>query len=201
MAHSYSTDSAERRYMPFFIAIAAIGATFAVFHFLDRHQITVPWWATPPIDTMAFYGLFYEIFDKWGWKWGPLHRFHIIRVPNLSGTWTGRAEPIETSGVSAGLGVKANLKIQIKQTWTTMLVLGDANFSKSESVSGNLLTSDGCTLSYEYLNEPKPSAPSTMHAHRGVARMMVDERSSRLDGEYYSGRDRQNIGTIHLRRS
>ncbi len=201
MAHSYSTDSAERRYMPLFIAIAAIGATFAVFHFLDRHHVTVPWWATPPIDTMAFYGLFYELFDKWGWKCWPLHKLHIIRVPNLSGTWTGRVEPIETSGVSAGLGVKTNLKIEIKQTWTTMLVLGDASLSKSQSVSGNLLTRDGYTLSYEYLNEPKPSAPSTMHAHRGVARMMVDEKNSRLEGEYYSGRDRQNIGTIHLRRS
>jgi len=50
-----------------------------------------------------------------------------------------------------------------------MLVLGDASLSKSQSVSGNLLTRDGYTLSYEYLNEPKPSAPSTMHAHRGVS--------------------------------
>jgi len=61
-------------------------------------------------------GCFYELFDKWGWKCWPLHKLHIIRVPNLSGTWTGRVEPIETSGLSAGLGVKTNLKIEIKQT-------------------------------------------------------------------------------------
>ncbi|HET7207368.1 MAG TPA: hypothetical protein VFI95_12395 [Terriglobales bacterium] len=201
MAHTYSTDSAERRYVPFFIAIAAIAATFTVFHFLDRYQITVPWWATPPIDTMAFYGVFYELFDRWVWKCGPLHKLRIIRVPNLSGIWTGRVEPIETNGVSAGLGVKADLSIQIRQTWTTMLIIGDAALSQSHSLSANLLTSGECTLSYEYLNEPRPSAPSTMHAHRGVARVMVLGNCARLDGEYYSGRDRQNIGTIHLRRS
>src|SRR5712692_3706761 len=156
MAHSYSTDSAERRYVPFFIAIAAIGATFTVFHFINRHQITAPWWATPPIDTMAFYGFFYELFDRWVWKWSVLHKLHIIRVPNLSGIWTGRAEPIETNGVSAGLGVKTDLKVQIKQTWTTMSIFGDAKHSKSHSLSASLITSGECTLSYEYLNEPKP---------------------------------------------
>ncbi len=200
MGHTYSTDSAERRYVPFFIAIVAVVATFTVFHFIDQYRITVPWWATPPIDTMAFYGLFYELFDQWAWKWSVLHKFHIIKVPDLSGRWTGRVEPIETNGVSAGLGVKTDLKIQIKQTWTSMLIIGDASLSKSHSLTSSLVTGGECTLNYEYLNEPKPSAPSTMHAHRGVARLIVNEKDARLDGEYYSGRDRQNIGTIHLRR-
>jgi hypothetical protein len=201
MAHTYSTDSTERRYIPFFIAVAAIGATFIVFHFIDRYQITVPWWATPPIDTMAFYGLFYELFDRWIWKWSVLHKLHIVTAPDLSGNWAGRVEPIETDGVSAGLTVKADLKITIKQTWTTMLIIGDAKLSKSHSLSASLITSGECTLNYEYLNEPRPSAPSTMHAHRGVARVIVNEKDGKLDGEYFSGRDRQNIGTIHLRRS
>lgn len=201
MAHTYSTDSPERRYVPFFIAITAIGATFSVFHFIDRYQIAVPWWATPPIDTMAFYGLFYELFDRWIWKWSVLRKLHIIKVPNLSGTWTGQVQPIETNSVSAGLGVNTDLKIQIKQTWTTMFIIGETNLSQSRSLSATLVTCGECTISYEYLNEPKPLASSTMHTHRGVARAMVNEKEARLDGEYYSGRDRQNIGTIHLRRS
>ena len=201
MAHTYSTDSLERRYIPFFIAVAAIGATFSVFHFIDRYHLVVPWWATPPIDTMAFYGLFYELFDRWIWKWSVLHGFSIIKVPNLSGSWTGSVQPSETVGVSSGLGVKADLNVQIKQTWTTMLIIGDATLSRFHSLSANLITGADCTLSYEYLNEPKPSASNTMHTHRGIARLIVNEKDATLEGEYYSGRDRQNIGTIRLQRS
>ncbi len=200
MTHTYSTDSAERRYIPFFIALVAISATFTVFHFIDRYQIAVPWWATPPIDTMAFYGLFYEVFDRWIWKLGILHKLHIVRVPDLSGTWIGPAQPTDTRGLSVGLGAQAKLKVEIKQTWRTMLILGNANLSKSHSLSATMITHGECTLSYEYLNEPRPAAPATMHAHRGLARLVVNERERTLTGDYYSGRDRQNIGAIDLRR-
>jgi hypothetical protein len=201
MAHTYSTDSSERRSIPFFIAIAAIGATFTVFHFLNQYHITVPWWLTPPIDTMAFYGLFYELFDEWIWKWRLLHKLHIVKVPNLSGIWTGQVQPTSTGGISAGLTTKADLTIEIRQTWTTIMIIGNASLSESHSLSASLITGGEPILSYEYLNEPRSSAPSTMHAHRGIARLIVNEMQSRLEGEYYSGRDRQNIGAIVLRRS
>jgi hypothetical protein len=36
-----------------------------------------------------------------------------------------------------------------------------------------------------------------MHAHPGMTRLeMVD--ATHLEGEYYTGRDRQNYGTLHL---
>ena len=199
--HNYSTDSTERRSIPFFIAAAAIGATFTVFRFLDLYHITIPRWATPPIDTMAFYGCFYELFDRWIWKWSILRRCHIIRVPDLSGSWTGRVEPVETNGTSTGLAVGADLKIRITQTWTSISIIADAILSKSHSLSANLITNGECTLSYEYLNEPRSTAPSTMHTHRGIARLILSEKAGILKGEYYSGRDRQNIGTLYLRRS
>jgi hypothetical protein len=103
--------------------------------------------------------------------------------------------------VSAGLAVKATLDVKIEQTWTKMLIRGDARLSKSHSLSANLITDGECTLSYEYINEPKPPALDTMHTHRGLARVVVNERGAALDGEYYSGRDRQNIGIIELRRA
>jgi hypothetical protein len=201
MAHPYSTDSPERRTMPLFIAASAIGATFLTFFFIDSYHIAVPWWASPPIDTMAFYGLFYELFDRWIWKWSLLHKLHIVRVPDISGTWAGSVHPTETNGVSAGLAVRADLRIEIKQSWTEILLLGDAHFSGSRSLSASIITVDECTLSYEYLSEPKPSAPNTMHAHRGIARVTLNDRNGTLNGEYYSGRDRQNIGTIRLQRA
>jgi hypothetical protein len=200
MAHAYSTDSPERQYIPFFIASAAIAAAFVTFHLLDTYNIQLPWWASPPIDTMAFYGSFYWLFDRSIWKWKWIHRLQITRIPDLSGVWHGHVKPSQTD-VSTGLELNAAITISIRQTWTSLLLAGQTKLSKSRSLSGSLLTEDECSMSYEYLNEPSPSAPSTMHVHRGTAILYFDKAGTMLNGEYYSGRDRQNIGTIQLARA
>jgi hypothetical protein len=35
-----------------------------------------------------------------------------------------------------------------------------------------------------------------MHAHRGTAVLKLSDDGKELSGEYYSGRDRQNYGTL-----
>lgn len=200
MAHSYSTDSPERRYIPFFIAGAAIGAAFIVSHLVDAYHIKIPWWASLPIDTMALYGIFYGLFDNFIWKWSLLRRFSIVRVPCLTGTWRGEVRPSETPGISSGLRVPTEITITIRQSWTGILITGRTRLSDSRSLSGSFLTADECSLSYEYVNEPSAAASTTMHSHRGVARLSLDRTGAILAGEYYSGRDRQNIGMIHLTR-
>ena len=64
-----------------------------------------------------------------------------------------------------------------------------------------VLTDDpsGTVLSYEYLNEPVAAAGATMHAHRGTARLVLQGESD-LDGEYYTGRDRQQYGALRIHR-
>jgi SMODS-associating 2TM, beta-strand rich effector domain len=200
MTHAYSTDSEERRFIPFFIAAAAIGAAFLAFYILDKYQIRLPWWG-PPIDTMAFYGLFYWIFDHYIWKWSLTRRMGITKIPNLSGTWHGHVRPTETDGVSTGLGNEVDITLTIQQTWAHLLITGRTNLSKSRSLSGSLIVTDECSISYEYLNEPSAPAPGTMHAHRGTAMLSINETLKTLEGEYYSGRDRRSIGTIRLTRA
>jgi len=41
MAHAYSTDSPERRRIPFFIAATAIGATFLLISIMKRYVAEV----------------------------------------------------------------------------------------------------------------------------------------------------------------
>jgi len=200
MAHTYSTDSTERRYAPFFIAAAAIGAALLVYRLLEKYHVNLPGWASP-LDTMAFSGLFYTLFDRYVWKWLARHRIRITKIPDLSGTWKGYVRPAGTSGASAGLAIKTEITINFQQTWTDMLVVGRTQLSKSHSLSASVITNDECSISYEYLNEPFADALYTMHAHRGTAMLSIDKTQTKLDGEYYSGRDRQNIGTIHLTRS
>ena len=201
MPHTYATDSTERRYIPFFIAAAAIGATFLVFHFLDKYGIEPPWWASPPVDTMALYGLFYWVFDRFVWKWQVLRWLRITRVPDVSGEWHGQVQPSTTSGISAGLGAPTDIALSIRQTWTELRVRARTPLSQSHSISGTFVVADAPTLSYEFVNEPSAPAPGTMHAHHGLARLTLNQAHTVLEGEYYSGRDRQNIGTIRVTRS
>jgi len=147
---------------------------------------------------MALYGLFYLLFDKVIWKWRWIHRLGITKIPDLSGEWHGNAHPAQTNGVSAGLVAPTEIVVTIRQTWTGLLIVVRTELSSSRNLSGNFIVSDECSLSYEYLNEPNASAPATMHVHRGMARLEVKESETVLEGEYYSGRDRQNIGAIRL---
>jgi len=80
-------------------------------------------------------------------------------------------------------------------------VIGQTKQSKSHSISASVVTTDECSLSYEYVNEPAAGAPTSMHTHRGTAVLKIDKTVKALKGEYYSGRDRQNFGIIELIRS
>lgn len=201
MAHAYSTDSVERRYIPLFVAGGAIAAAFWSAHLVSLYQIALPWWVSPPIDTMAFYGGLYWLFDRVVWKWPLLRRLKITRTPDLAGAWTGVVRTSAPNGASQSLGTEAAITVTIQQTWTHISIVGRTALSQFRSLSGSLITVDESSLSYEYVNEPSAAAPATMHGHRGTARLVIDKSLSRLEGEYYSGRDRQNIGTIALRRA
>jgi hypothetical protein len=39
-----------------------------------------------------------------------------------------------------------------------------------------------------------------MHIHHGTTLLELNSKVNTLNGEYYSGRDRQNIGSLELKR-
>ena len=198
--HPYATDSEDRKFVPFFLAAFAIGGAFCISAILGVRGIELPWWA-PPLDTMTLYGIFYWLFDRFVWRWSLLHRLRIIKTPVLAGRWKGHASPIETTGISSGLVAAAEVEFAIRQTWQKLSVHGTAKLSQSHSTSGSIMARDeGGVLSYDYINEPAASAPATMEIHRGMARLSLTEGGAALTGEYYSGRGRQNIGTLLLKR-
>lgn len=93
------------------------------------------------------------------------------------------------------------VEVRIIQDWTHLLVTLKGEHSKSRSVVASLLICDTTVLAYEFENEPFPGARETMHAHRGYTRLELTTDGSVLSGDYYSGRDRQTIGSIHLERA
>lgn len=114
--------------------------------------------------------------------------------------WTLARPDISHGCGSRGLATVTDINVTIEQTWTSMIVRVESTGSVSRSVSANLTVGSEMSLSYEYINEPRVSADATMHTHRGTARFVVKPGDAVLEGDYYSGRDRQTFGTARLER-
>lgn len=194
MAHPYSTDSSERETVPLYIAGAAIASALALGWIFKALSWLPPAWIDAP-STIAFYGIYYQLFRVWIWRWPLLRTFGIIKIPDLRGEWRGHV--VTTYDEHSG---KHEVHVSIQQTWTDMRVLLKSAYSQSTSLIGGIVTRDAVVLSYEYLNEPLPSAAGTMHAHRGSARLILSDDGLFLDGDYYTGRDRTNYGALFLRK-
>lgn len=196
MAHVYSIDSTERRRLPVIFALLAVIAAIALSRLLKDFGVNFPDWISAP-DALVFYGLFYAAFDRFVWRWSLIRKLGIAKVPDLSGEWRGQVASANSN--APGFGTPKEITLNIRQSWTEILIKGETAQSTSRSLSGHMLVSDDYVVGYEYLNEPRAGTPDTMHAHRGSARLSFDGKDS-LVGEYYTGRDRQNFGTLNLKR-
>jgi len=54
-------------------------------------------------------------------------------------------------------------------------------------------------LVYEYTSDPRANTAETMHSHRGFTFLKISTDGKWLDGDYYTGRDRGNQGTMRFR--
>jgi hypothetical protein len=194
--HPYATDSEERFHVPFGLAVAAILAAYGLAQFLSAMNWSIPWWLDAP-SVMGFYGLSRVAFERWLWKLDLLRSLGVIQVPDLSGRWRFELD-------SSFNGTKIVADVHVRQTWTKIHVRLETISSRSNSIVGSILTSDphDFILSYEFRNEPKQSlATETMHPHRGSAEIRFSRNSPSIgEGEYYSGRDRENQGRISCSR-
>ena len=194
--HPYTTDSNERRMILLGIAVLSILCAFALNSVSSRLDISWLWWVDVP-SVFGFYGIIYTAMNRWLWRWRILRRIGLVRVPDLNGQWHGYV-----SSSFDNCAERKDVLVTISQTWTRISITLHARTSQSHSLIGAVLIGQQGepVLSYEYMNEPKPDAPDTMHAHRGTARLVVRGEGKFLEGEYYSGRDRQNYGILHLER-
>jgi hypothetical protein len=179
--HPYATDSPERQKVVLCIGSISVGLAYAFHGIIHALNLQVPWWVDAP-GVLAIAAGLYEIFDKWLWRIPLLRKFGIVKVPDLNGEW----KVVGQTSWSQGQEYHGNARI--RQTWTHISICLETEYSSSRSLTASLLINEpeGPTLSYEYRNDPRPNAPTTMHSHRGTAvlRLIND---SRLEGEYYSG--------------
>lgn len=193
--HPYSIDTQERRNVLLLLAVISIILAWGFYNLLNRYHFVLPWWVESP-SVLSFYGLLFIIFDGWVWKF--LRRINLIKTPGLAGEWSGY---LKTSFDEHSSEIKATLRIF--QTWTRIKILLTTEHSVSHSETASIVIDapEGKYLSYQYINEPKSDAVKTMSIHRGTARLLFNEKDNTLIGEYYSGRDRQNFGSLNFKKN
>ena len=193
--HFFSIDTKERKNIIVAIALLSIPLSWLFNKWMQPFGFANVWWISTP-SVVGMIGILYKLFDKWLWRSGLLRTLGIIKTPDLNGEWEGY--------VATSFDEHADhhsVSVKIHQRWTRISIFLKSSRSESHSLTASILTCQpgGVSVSYEYKNEPKSFAESTMHAHRGTAILKLQDLSE-LEGEYYSGRDRTNFGSIKLKR-
>lgn len=191
--HAYATDSDERKIIPLFIAVISILAAW-ILNAVGTKYFSIPWWFDAP-SVMGFYGFFYKAFDRFVWSKCFMRKIGLVKIPDLNGSWRGYV----TSSFDKH-EEKFDISIDIYQTWTKIVLIlkTPSSESQSEAVAITIANPNLIRLSYTYFNKPKSDATQTMHPHEGTARLNLSGDCKSLDGDYYTGRGRQNYGTVHL---
>ena len=191
----------NHKYLTYFILILIAISTvlsYGISLFLKKNNLNIPFYIDLPIATTAIYSILFMWFDKKLWKLGIFKRLGIITAEDLNGKWIGH---IKSSYDKFATEIPTELII--KQTGTTVKIQGKFNQSKSISVHEDFGISEidqSTALFYFYRNVPNNDAESTMAIHEGSTKLIYNKETDTLDGSYFSGRDRNNYGTMTVKR-
>ena len=174
------------------LAAASILLVWLIHVGLDSFDFEPQWWLSVPSFAGCYSGLHW-LFDRYVWRIGLLRKLKFIQLPDLSGRWNGEVKSSYSQD-----GRTDSVSVVILQRWSKILVRLESEHSRSRSITARLRTSDlpNPELSYQYVNEPKPNAPRTMEMHRGTTTLELTGYG--LEGDYYTGRGRGEVGTIKL---
>ncbi len=192
LMHSYEIEGRGK------VVVAIMGVSVLLVWLLDiglgAINFDPEWWLSVP-SFAGFYSGLHCLFDRSVWKLGLLRTLNLVQLPDLNGKWVGEIKSSYSQGGSAH-----SVSVVILQRWSKMIVRLESEHSRSWSIVASLRTADppNPELSYQYVNEPKSNAPGTMEMHRGTATLELT--GSGLEGDYYTGRGRGEVGTIKLHR-
>lgn len=188
-----------KKFTVFVLVLVAVSALimYVISAFCEKHGVKIPWYIETP-SIPSIYALLFLSFDKFFWKFRIFKKLGIIIADDLNGTWEGT---VKSSYDNFKTDIRAELII--KQTATNIKIRGIFNQSKSVSVHENFGKSEidnQTALYYFFRNEPQYDAVKTMAIHEGSVKLLYNPIDETLTGYYYSGRDRNNHGTIEVKR-
>lgn len=193
--NSYTTNSDEYKKIYLILAVLSILSAYGLGKILFLLNINL-WWIDYP-SVAGFYGIYFYLFDHHLWNKSILTKIKLVKTPNLNGQWEGFIESSYDDFKS-----KKDVIVNIIQTWTKICIKLQSEQSRSKSeVCGIVIEENGeATLVYSYISEPISKAPQTMNIHEGTISFFLNKDQNELAGDYYTGRDRKNYGTISLKR-
>lgn len=177
------------------VGISAL-VIYGISELFTKYSINIPWFIGTP-SIMGVYAFLFYLFDKYLWKFKIFKKLGIVIGDDLNGKWVGI---IKSSYDDFQKDIYAELNIV--QTASSIKIHGKFNESKSVSVHENFGLSEmdnQTALYYFYRNEPQYDAIQTMAIHEGSVKLVHDPERKVLSGSYYSGRDRNNHGTIEVK--
>ena len=160
--------------------------------------IIQPWWLDVP-SVYGFFGILLFAYDRFLWNHWPFSRLPMFKIADLSGTWQLE---IRTSHDEFAQSVTG--RALIRQSASRMSISIETTQSTSHSLTASLLPLERLhdfELTYHYRNDPKPQAPPSMESHYGITALRFSGTPVRLQGEYFSGRGRQQHGVVALTRA
>ena len=192
MMHSYEADGRAKVYVA--LAGASILLVWLLNLGLNAIDFDPQWWVGAP-SFAACYSVLYWVFDRFVWRLGLLRTLRLMHVPDLNGDWEG--EVVSSYDQADGAH---SVSVQIIQQWSKIAIGLETEQSRSQSTMAHLNAVDllNPELTYQYVNEPNVVALPTMEMHKGTATLKLS--GSRLEGDYYTGRGRGEVGALKLRR-
>jgi len=115
--HPYATDSNERKNVLFILAILSVIICYGIYYILEHKTIEVSYWISIP-SVFGVFGFLYLIFNEWLWRISFMHKIKLVRVPVISGEWTGTLKSSYDN-----FQANKNIRIIVYQTWTEILIV------------------------------------------------------------------------------
>jgi SMODS-associating 2TM, beta-strand rich effector domain len=142
-------------------------------------------------DTIPLVLLGLSIFERWVWRWPPLHP-HVIPTPVVRGTWRGDLESFWIDPKTRKIPPVKTVYLAISQTMTTIHVrlLTDESASDPIVASVAKMPNGYRAIFYTYENTPSVELRRKSPPHRGGALLeIVGQPPTGIAGEYWTDRD------------
>lgn len=143
-------------------------------------------------------GIIYYLFDNYLWKNKWLKKIH--KIPDFNQIWNGGFESSKVD--EYGNNYTGSCKMEIKQTWTKIHIIGHFNESTSYSYAATIRTdcTTGIELVFNYENKAEKTANKNMKAHGGTNILIYNEADDELVGNYFTDKNRETNGFISVSR-
>lgn len=191
--HQYQTDENIKTNFLLVAVLISIILAYCFNNGVQYFNLQIPWYVETP-SILGIFGLIYWLYNKYLWKNKLTQKLDWVKIPNISGNWL-----VEIKTSHDGFTKTVFGKAIIRQTAFKISIAVETDNSTSQSIHAAVLRTEKINeydLTYNYINHPRADSVESMNIHIGTTSMSIADNGLRMDGQYYTGRDRRNFGRI-----